>query len=285
MTTAATVTIRAWQSDGILLEQYAYTAGSAEPLPKHSHQEYQLGLNWDRHGEYNYQGTHQCIPPKRLCIIQSGEVHLPNQRTYISTPMTCWMMEIEPKVLQTIASERAERPSKFPVFPELVIPDSDLTYCFLHLHRIARATFSKLEQDSAVCQFLTRLIECHAKDVPSIRPLRLAHTAVQQVRDFLDAYYAENVSLEQLASIAGLSRFYLCRAFHKEIGVPPHVYKRQRQIAQAKRLLLQRVPPHQIALDIGFADQSHFGLHFKRLVGVTPGRYVQQSNNLLDNPD
>lgn len=37
---AATISVQAWESDGILLEQYAYTSGSVEPLPKHSHEDY-----------------------------------------------------------------------------------------------------------------------------------------------------------------------------------------------------------------------------------------------------
>ncbi len=42
---------------------------------------------------------------------------------------------------------------------------------------------------------------------PSVRPFKSAHTAVRRACDFLHAHYASDVSLEQLAMIAGLSRF------------------------------------------------------------------------------
>ncbi|MBD2058167.1 hypothetical protein H6F88_19495 [Oculatella sp. FACHB-28] len=44
---AADISVQAWQSDGVLLEQYCYTAGTVEPLPKHCHEEYQFGLSFD----------------------------------------------------------------------------------------------------------------------------------------------------------------------------------------------------------------------------------------------
>ena len=40
----------------------------------------------------------------------------------------------------------------------------------------------------------------------------------------------------------------------------------------------------EVATETGFYDQSHFGWHFKRLVGVTPGNYLGRSNNVLDKP-
>jgi hypothetical protein len=44
---AAEISVHAWASDGILLERYAYTSGFVEPLPKHSHEEYQFGLSFN----------------------------------------------------------------------------------------------------------------------------------------------------------------------------------------------------------------------------------------------
>ena len=41
----AKIAVKVWQLPGIILEEYAYTAGSVDPLPKHSHPEYQLGIS------------------------------------------------------------------------------------------------------------------------------------------------------------------------------------------------------------------------------------------------
>ncbi len=93
--------------------------------------------------------------------------------------------------------------------------------------------------------------------------------------------YARNVSLQELADLAELSTFHLSRAFRKAVGVPPHMYQIQVRIARAKTLLARGVSPASVAHAVGFYDQSHFGQHFKRLVGVTPGAYARESKNFL----
>jgi AraC-like DNA-binding protein len=56
---------------------------------------------------------------------------------------------------------------------------------------------------------------------------------------YLDDNYAEDVTLDGLAELAGLSPSHLARLFHTEVGMPPHAYQLQVRIARAKRLLLQ----------------------------------------------
>ena len=94
-------------------------------------------------------------------------------------------------------------------------------------------------------------------------------------REYLEEHYAENVSLEHLSQVAGLSRFHLLRAFREEIGLPPHAYLLGVRLRKAKSLLLEGLPVVRIAQDTGFFDQSHLTRHFKRLVGVPPGQYAR----------
>jgi AraC-like DNA-binding protein len=101
----------------------------------------------------------------------------------------------------------------------------------------------------------------------------MARPEMLRIRDFLHDQISENVSLEQLAAIAGLSPFHLCRVFRQTFGVPPHVYQTQVRILHAKKMLANGQSLSEIAQASGFYDQSHFGWHFKRLVGVTPASY------------
>ncbi|MBC7808109.1 MAG: helix-turn-helix transcriptional regulator [Akkermansiaceae bacterium] len=96
---------------------------------------------------------------------------------------------------------------------------------------------------------------------------------MRSAREYLDARFDRNVALEELADIAGLTPVYLCRVFQQEVGLPPHAYQIQRRVMHAKRLLLRGVPPGEVAIAVGFFDQSHFGRYFKRITGVTPNRY------------
>jgi AraC-like DNA-binding protein len=64
--------------------------------------------------------------------------------------------------------------------------------------------------------------------------------------------------------------------------MPPHEYQLQVRIARAKSALRTGSPIAQVALDMGFADQSHFTRVFKRLVGGTPAQYFGHRKNVLD---
>ena len=65
----AKITVLTSQLPGILVEKYVYSAGRVEPLPKHSHHEYQLGMSLDCQGEYFYRGAYHPIPIGNLSII------------------------------------------------------------------------------------------------------------------------------------------------------------------------------------------------------------------------
>jgi AraC-like DNA-binding protein len=88
----------------------------------------------------------------------------------------------------------------------------------------------------------------------------------QRVRD--------SITLDELASYAGLDKFHLCRAFRAQIGMPPHTYLTNLRIAEAKRLLERGVLASEVASLVGLYDQSQLNRHFRRIVGTTPGRYA-----------
>jgi transcriptional regulator GlxA family with amidase domain len=62
--------------------------------------------------------------------------------------------------------------------------------------------------------------------------------------------------------------------FRQEVGIPPHQYLCRLRIQHAQSLLRQGTSPIVAAVETGFFDQSHLSRHFKRLCGVTPGRFV-----------
>lgn len=101
---------------------------------------------------------------------------------------------------------------------------------------------------------------------------------LQQAIDYIHAHLAEDISLEALASAAGMSRYYFCRSFKRATGVTPYQYLLECRIERAKGLLLQRQQSiTDIAIQVGFASQSQFGRHFKRFTGVTPNQFWQRS--------
>lgn len=269
---AATITLKTWEIPGILLEYYAYTPGMVEPLPAHAHPDYQFGFSFDCQGEYSYGGDRHPVPIGSLSVIHSGEVHAPSQRTALFTPATFWMMTVEPAVLQAAASDLAETPASAPVLPNACLTDAESIRRFLQLCRTLIQPADQLAQDMALMRFGALLMTRYA-ETPPLPATTAHHPAIAQVRDFLQAHYAQNLSLADLASRVGLTRFHLSRLFRQKTGLSLSAYQHQLRIAQAKKLLRQGIPLATIATAVGFYDQSHFGWHFKRLVGVTPHQY------------
>jgi AraC-like DNA-binding protein len=82
-----------------------------------------------------------------------------------------------------------------------------------------------------------------------------------------------SVSLEELSAHVNLSPHHFLRRFRATFGMPPHTYHLQQRIYLAKRMLADGTPIVQVALDTGFADQSHFTRRFRMFVGTTPRQY------------
>ena len=99
---------------------------------------------------------------------------------------------------------------------------------------------------------------------------------VRRAAALMEANFASKLGLEQLATTSGLSVFHFSRLFHRVVGVSPHRYLLDCRLRRARELL--SVPGHgrsiiEVALECGFADQSHFGRHFHRAYGISPGRF------------
>ncbi|MEL7352120.1 MAG: AraC family transcriptional regulator [Cyanobacteria bacterium P01_A01_bin.116] len=273
---AAEISVYAHQSEGLLLEQYAYTAGWVEPILKHSHEEYQFSLSFDCHGEYTYRGEVHQIPVERLSVVHSGEVHAPSDCPHLPEPAHFAMAHIHPKWLSAVATEIAGSPSASPFFATVLPKDTLLTRLFLEMSAVATRQGSQLEKDSALWDFLSCLVGRYAVSRPPAKVSSSNKKAVIVAQDYLRSHYRDDISLDQLATLSGLSRFHFCRLFHQQVGVSASTYQTHLRLAQAKRLLANGREIIDTAIATGFYDQSHFGKYFKRHVGTTPARYLGQ---------
>ncbi len=104
---------------------------------------------------------------------------------------------------------------------------------------------------------------------------RLSRHALRAVEEFIHANLDQNIALADLANVVHLSEFHFARLFKQTTGLSPHQFVIHQRIERAKRLIVEgRLSLAQVAIDVGFSDQSQLTRHFKRLVGVTPKRFV-----------
>jgi AraC-like DNA-binding protein len=91
------------------------------------------------------------------------------------------------------------------------------------------------------------------------------------INEYIRSNLNRNISIEELAEMAGLSVHHFARAFKQTVGMPPHCYILQRRIEQAQQMLrTTKLPLSEIALSLGFSDQSHLARHFRRMTGFSP---------------
>lgn len=92
--------------------------------------------------------------------------------------------------------------------------------------------------------------------------------------DYIDANLAGDLSLTGISTVASVSPRQLLRLFKASTGLPPYQYVIQRRVERARTLLSETdLPLWEVAESCGFAHQQHLSTHFKRLAGVSPGRY------------
>jgi len=118
---------------------------------------------------------------------------------------------------------------------------------------------------------IPKLDDLSRTDVPPLSRGGLSPALTHRICKYIESHLAERISLEALASMAGLSTHHFARAFRQSLGAPPHGYLLQRRLEHVEQLLHEtRLPLSEIALAAGFSDQSHLSRHFRRSTGMPP---------------
>lgn len=243
--------------------------------PRHWHDELHFSFVTRGAGYLQCFGRSHLTPPGSLSMVAPGEVH----SNWSDQEAGCSFrsMYVDMRRVQEVAAGIRE---KFPFAPDFkdCLPGSlEFQRSYLQLHKSFEVSHTRLRRDFLLFAFLGRLRLRYSR--PGSGPPRVGreHVAVQRIRDFIAAHYADGISLRDLAQLANLNPFHLNHAFGRAQGIPPHAYQIQLRITHAKRLLRQRVPISEVAAATGFVDQSHLGRTFRRVVGVTPAHYALAS--------
>ena len=245
---------------------------SSDAPPKHSHDAYQISLTRAGLGSFLARGTRESCPVGRLAVIEPGEIH-----ESLPAGLSPWKFDtlyLDQDVVLSLLGVRDCRRS-------LATPRQTGTRqvtSFTRLHRAIVAEAPALERDEA----LVALLHTFQGGGANRKLAQPSQAALQRVRGYLDACPVEDVSLDDLASLADLSPSHLSRSFRREFGVPPHSYLIQVRVSRARSLLKGGMPIIHVASQVGFADQAHLTRHFHRLVGITPGLYRAGSRIVQD---
>ena len=131
-----------------------------------------------------------------------------------------------------------------------------------------------LRTETLLLSLLSTLLARHGERPQAAMPPRHVDLArLARVKDYIRANFRLDLTVAELAAVAGLSRAHLTRAFAAAFHTPPHVYLNAVRIGHAQTLIRLGMPLAAVAADCGFADQSHFARRFKGCVGTSPAAW------------
>jgi AraC family transcriptional regulator len=131
----------------------------------------------------------------------------------------------------------------------------------------------RLYRDSLAMALAVHLVRNHSSLSCRTRNAegKMTPGKLKQVLLFIDDNLGQDPSLAEIAQVAGLSASYCNALFRAAVGLSLHQYVIRRKVERAAWLLQEsQVPISQVALETGFAHQSHLALHMRRLLGTSP---------------
>ncbi|WP_339858481.1 AraC family transcriptional regulator [Thalassospira alkalitolerans] len=265
---------RHWRAaDGIDLFEADYKRFT---FPKHSHDYYAFGTILNGAEQFMTGGTNYVARRGQLLMMNPMQVH--DGGPACDDGYQYQIMFIAPKVFGNLVDELSPHSTGLPFFGNCVVDDPELHLQLQSLHRMFRPdlnqTATRLERDSQLLYSAARLALRHADAPPYSYRLGAEDKRVKAAIDYMADHLDENISLDELAILTGLSRFHLLRVFRQATGLPPHTYFNHMRLRRAKRMLFDGNSIADVAVATGFSDQSHLNRHFKAMWGVSPGAFI-----------
>jgi AraC-like DNA-binding protein len=266
---------RMWRADDLGgLELFRATLSDFAFRP-HAHEEFFIALTDAGLATPVYRGDRHVIGPGDLIVLNPEEAHAggpPGRGSW-----TYRALYPGRDLMRRILAEFPAGPPALPEFGGDVVRDPQVAARLRRFHRLSASPgSSSLEREACLAEALAGLVGRHATPARAPRSAGAERRAVRLSREYLEEHAGENVTLAALARCAGLSPFHLCRVFRKATGMTAHDYQTQVRVRRARSLLRAGLPITVVAAEAGFYDQAHLNRHFKRVVGVTPGRYVKE---------
>lgn len=101
---------------------------------------------------------------------------------------------------------------------------------------------------------------------------------LRRVKSYVNQNFGDDLSLDAMAEVAGMSKYHFCRLFRQSAGVTPYQYLLGVRVDRAKRLLQETEDSiGDIAEQVGFNSQSQFNRAFRKLAGTTPAAFRREN--------
>ena len=235
----------------------------------HTHDEFSVGVI-DAGAAVCRQGSaQQTLHQGTVVVIHPGDAHSCNPRA--DQAWSYRMLFIDARWLGGL---QADMPGSSGDYRPLAAVGNPATLAYAQFDALFDALEREAEDAWGLEEKLIDFLLPHsqgggATGLASSTPQSQLGRAREMILDQLE----DKITLDDVAQVAGLSRYHLIRSFKQAYGQTPHAFQLDQRINRAKQLLKQGNTMVDVAQQLGFADQSHFQRHFKKRHAVTPMHY------------
>ena len=196
------------------------------------------------------------------------------------------LVSVESRFLACTAEEFVD-PGRMELTPILASTDSLIEGICMNLLAEAQAGApgARVYSDSLTSALAAHLIRKYCLRESPPRKCRggLSKQQLHRALDFINDHFEQEISLHVIASAVGMSPYHFAHQFKRSTSLAPHQYLIRCRLERARHMLFRSEGSlAEVAVRVGFCDQSHFTQHFKRVYGMTPKTFVREMS--ADNP-
>ena len=197
---------------------------------------------------------------------------------------TNWDREVEFSVIAicpTLLNQTTQElmPREIELIPQFSIDDPVIQQLAFALKTEIRTgcMSGRLYGESLGTALAARLVQNYAISKPEFKANGLPQSQLERVIDYMKANLTQDLSILELATLTRMSASHFSRSFKQSVGIAPYQYLMQQRVERAKQLLKrQAISISDIALDCGFANQTHLTKVFRQMTGTTPKAYQKR---------
>lgn len=212
------------------------------------------------------------VSPRQLVIINPNVMH--TEVSLNTSPLEYVVLGIEGLELPADANTD----SRFKI-----LDHHDIDSIWTCLRNILQESQNDLPGNETICQaymeiLVTRLMRSTNLALNN-NPLPSSNNQCVTVRRYIDAHFKESLTLDHLAEVAHVNKYYLAHSFKEEFGVSPINYQLNRRIEESCYLLRQTdLSLSQISRILGFSSPSYFSQIFRKTKQTSPSEFRKQAS-------
>ncbi|MHC1682185.1 MAG: AraC family transcriptional regulator [Clostridiaceae bacterium] len=234
----------------------------------HFHNEISIGLIDKGECEVELYGKKYELSEKTILVIPENVVHKCKPKNYEQWNFK--MLYINKQWFKSVFSEEINN-------SEFIFSNLDDNF-----YSIANEIFRKIEEIKFGLEYeynlltqISSLMKLNSYDFCKIKIESIHMEKIKLIKDYINNNYLRNITLDDLSKLVSLSKYYIVKQFEHCYGLTPHQYQINLRINRARDLLKNNDNFTDVALELGFYDQSHFTKYFREYTGLTPMRYIK----------